>query len=143
MRENGINKEELQARQIIEKYDRRIKRNNIGLIAVAVQTILIILLMILSGKIEALTDVVWIIWFFSSVAVYIIGGIVVAMIRVNYKLVIGAWKAVPLFPVDIFIAMFAIGIIVTATIHFPIIYVIAARSDLKKEYEKAKEYLGE
>lgn len=136
----SFNNEE-EAKQYCADCRNKLERGKIGLIVAAIVPVVDILLSTLFNRL-GISDVSVAVIFIAPIIAYIVGGGLKSALKFVFKVTRVGWIIIPIFPIDIAIAIIVFCISGGVAIFLPIIFVFLAQHQLKMNMQGAQAYLN-
>lgn len=132
------------AKDVLEASGKKKEKCKIGLIVALVSTILAAggYALAEGASIQNdVTEIMILIGWIGAIASYIIGGGLKVALSTALKITKLGWFLVPIFPIDLVVAIFAFFLAIISFFFIPVLYVGINYIQINKDYSAAEEYL--
>ena len=128
------------AQDMKEECERKLQKISLGLKIAAVSTVFSVLMLFPFNS--NVTDIFMLLAIVGAIVSYIIGGGLGTALKAAWKICVVGWFIIPIFPVDLALAMFAFIVACCAFFFAPILFVWINNHQVKKDYQAALKYLS-
>lgn len=129
------------AQTILDECEKKLARNKIGIWVSILGPIIGIFITLLLAYVFHIETIGITFWLIATIISYWVAGCLWSTLKMGIKVIYYSWLLIPLFPIDIFIAMIVFGFVIFGMGLFPIIFVLLARYQIKKDRDAAAQFL--
>lgn len=129
------------AEDVLKLCQMQLEKIKLGMIIAGIATVSSII-MVLTSKIEIISNACFIISVIGAIVAYIIGGGFGSAVKFAVKLAKWGWFICPVFPIDILVFIVVLILAIIAFFFLPVIFVFLHYRQVKADKDAAETYLS-